>query len=55
MTAVMARPISGSAVGKPRETAAAVAHPAVGLSIAAVALKEGLEAWRGEGCCEPTA
>ena len=25
--------------------------PAVGLLIAAVALQEGLEAWRGEGCC----
>jgi divalent metal cation (Fe/Co/Zn/Cd) transporter len=25
--------------------------PAVGLLIAAVAIKEGLEAWRGEGCC----
>jgi divalent metal cation (Fe/Co/Zn/Cd) transporter len=25
--------------------------PAVGLLIAAVALKEGLEAWRGRGCC----
>ena len=25
--------------------------PAVGLLIAAVAVKEGLEAWRGEGCC----
>ncbi|HYH87623.1 MAG TPA: cation transporter [Solirubrobacteraceae bacterium] len=25
--------------------------PAVGLLIAAVALKEGREAWRGEGCC----
>ena len=25
--------------------------PAVGLLIAAVALREGLEAWRGEGCC----
>jgi divalent metal cation (Fe/Co/Zn/Cd) transporter len=25
--------------------------PAVGLLIAAVAAKEGLEAWRGEGCC----
>jgi hypothetical protein len=24
--------------------------PAVGLLIAAVAVKEGLEAWRGEGC-----
>jgi divalent metal cation (Fe/Co/Zn/Cd) transporter len=25
--------------------------PAVGLVIAAVAVREGLEAWRGEGCC----
>lgn len=25
--------------------------PAVGLLIAALAVKEGLEAWRGEGCC----
>jgi divalent metal cation (Fe/Co/Zn/Cd) transporter len=25
--------------------------PAVGLLIAAVAVKEGVEAWRGEGCC----
>jgi hypothetical protein len=25
--------------------------PAVGLLIAAVAVKEGGEAWRGEGCC----
>ncbi len=25
--------------------------PAVGLLIAAVAIKEGVEAWRGEGCC----
>jgi hypothetical protein len=25
--------------------------PAVGLLIAAVAMKEGREAWRGEGCC----
>ncbi|MBK5231621.1 MAG: cation transporter [Thermoleophilia bacterium] len=25
--------------------------PAVGLLIAAVAVKEGLDAWRGEGCC----
>jgi divalent metal cation (Fe/Co/Zn/Cd) transporter len=25
--------------------------PIVGLLIAAVAVKEGLEAWRGEGCC----
>ena len=25
--------------------------PAVGLLIAGVAVKEGLEAWRGDGCC----
>jgi divalent metal cation (Fe/Co/Zn/Cd) transporter len=25
--------------------------PAVGLLIAVVAVKEGLEAWRGDGCC----
>src|SRR5688572_16078403 len=25
--------------------------PAVGLLIAGVAVKEGLESWRGEGCC----
>ncbi len=25
--------------------------PGVGLLIAGVAVKEGLEAWRGEGCC----
>jgi hypothetical protein len=25
--------------------------PLVGLLIAAVAIKEGLEAWRGDGCC----
>jgi divalent metal cation (Fe/Co/Zn/Cd) transporter len=25
--------------------------PAVALLIAGVAVKEGLEAWRGEGCC----
>ena len=25
--------------------------PAVGLMIAGVAVKEGIEAWRGEGCC----
>jgi divalent metal cation (Fe/Co/Zn/Cd) transporter len=30
---------------------AAWLDPAVGLLIAGVALKEGLEAWRGEGCC----
>jgi divalent metal cation (Fe/Co/Zn/Cd) transporter len=27
--------------------------PVAGLVIAAVALKEGVEAWRGEGCCAP--
>ena len=27
--------------------------PTAALVIAAVALKEGLESWRGEGCCEP--
>ena len=27
--------------------------PAAALVIAAVALKEGVEAWRGEGCCAP--
>ena len=30
------------------------ADPLVGLVIAAVAVKEGREAWRGEGCCAPT-
>ena len=29
------------------------ADPVAGLVIAAVALKEGLNAWRGEGCCGP--
>jgi divalent metal cation (Fe/Co/Zn/Cd) transporter len=29
------------------------ADPVAGLVIAAVALKEGREAWRGEGCCGP--
>ena len=29
------------------------ADPLAGLVIAAVAAREGLEAWRGEGCCEP--
>jgi divalent metal cation (Fe/Co/Zn/Cd) transporter len=29
------------------------ADPAAGLVIAAVAVREGLEAWRGEGCCAP--
>jgi Co/Zn/Cd efflux system component len=31
------------------------ADPLAGLVIAAVALKEGREAWRGEGCCAPAA
>ncbi len=31
------------------------ADPLAGLVIAAVALKEGREAWRGEGCCSPVA
>lgn len=31
------------------------ADPVAGLVIAAVAIREGLEAWRGEGCCAPTA
>lgn len=30
------------------------ADPVAGLVIAAVALKEGRQAWRGEGCCAPT-
>lgn len=30
------------------------ADPVAGLVIAAVAVKEGREAWRGEGCCAPT-
>src|SRR5215217_6409981 len=29
------------------------ADPIAGLVIAAVAVREGLEAWRGEGCCAP--
>ena len=29
------------------------ADPVAGLVIAAVAVREGLEAWRGEGCCAP--
>lgn len=29
--------------------------PAVGLLIAGVAVKEGVESWRGEGCCAPGA
>ncbi len=31
------------------------ADPIAGLVIAAVAVREGLEAWRGEGCCAPSA
>jgi divalent metal cation (Fe/Co/Zn/Cd) transporter len=31
------------------------ADPIAGLVIAAVAVREGLEAWRGEGCCSPIA
>nr|WP_132213082.1 cation transporter [Kribbella steppae] len=31
------------------------ADPIAGLVIAAVAVKEGREAWRGEGCCAPVA
>jgi divalent metal cation (Fe/Co/Zn/Cd) transporter len=31
------------------------ADPIAGLVIAAVAVKEGREAWRGEGCCAPAA
>ena len=31
------------------------ADPIAGLVIAAVAFKEGVAAWRGEGCCAPTA
>jgi divalent metal cation (Fe/Co/Zn/Cd) transporter len=31
------------------------ADPVAGLVIAAVALREGLEAWKGEGCCTPAA
>lgn len=30
------------------------ADPIAGLVIAAVAVREGIEAWRGEGCCVPT-
>ncbi|MGH3367818.1 MAG: cation diffusion facilitator family transporter [Nocardioidaceae bacterium] len=30
------------------------ADPIAGLVIAAVAVREGLRAWRGEGCCSPT-
>lgn len=31
------------------------ADPVAGLIIAAVAVREGVEAWRGEGCCAPAA
>ncbi len=31
------------------------ADPIAGLVIAAVAVKEGAEAWKGEGCCAPIA
>ncbi|GAA3550731.1 cation transporter [Microlunatus spumicola] len=31
------------------------ADPVAGLVIAAVAVREGLEAWRGDGCCSPVA
>lgn len=31
------------------------ADPIAGLIIAAVAVREGIEAWKGEGCCAPTA
>ncbi len=31
------------------------ADPLAGLVIAAVAVKEGRQAWRGEGCCAPAA
>ncbi|MGW7680558.1 cation diffusion facilitator family transporter [Kribbella sp. NPDC054772] len=31
------------------------ADPIAGLVIAAVAVREGLEAWQGKGCCAPTA
>ena len=31
------------------------ADPVAGLAIAAIALREGRDAWRGEGCCAPTA
>ena len=30
------------------------ANPVAGLVIAAVAVREGVEAWRGEGCCAPS-
>jgi divalent metal cation (Fe/Co/Zn/Cd) transporter len=31
------------------------ADPVAGLAIAAIALKEGRDAWKGEGCCAPVA
>ncbi|WGX99494.1 cation transporter [Nocardioides sp. L-11A] len=31
------------------------ADPVAGLVIAAVAVREGIQAWRGEGCCAPSA
>jgi hypothetical protein len=31
------------------------ADPIAGLVIAAVAVREGVEAWQGRGCCAPTA
>lgn len=31
------------------------ADPVVAVGIAALAVKEGIETWRGEGCCSPTA
>lgn len=31
------------------------ADPVAGLAIAAIAAKEGRDAWRGEGCCSPSA
>lgn len=31
------------------------ADPLAGLVIAAIAAREGIQAWRGEGCCSPTA
>jgi divalent metal cation (Fe/Co/Zn/Cd) transporter len=31
------------------------ADPIAGLVIAAVAVREGIEAWKGEGCCSPSA
>jgi divalent metal cation (Fe/Co/Zn/Cd) transporter len=31
------------------------ADPIAGLVIAAIAVREGIQAWKGEGCCAPTA